>query len=77
MPAVSAKQKRFFGAEMGRLKAGKPTKTGMSESQLKDYVSQPIAHSPKARSGGHMCSVCAEQGKPGMKHPTGQHMGTM
>lgn len=39
MPAVSVKQRRFFGAELGRRKAGKKTVTGMSEAQLSDFAS--------------------------------------
>lgn len=39
MPSVSVKQRRFMGAELGRLQAGKKTKTGMSEEQLKEYAS--------------------------------------
>lgn len=43
MPAVSEKQRRFMGAELARKRAGKPTETGMSEQQLRDF----------ARKGGH------------------------
>ena len=38
MPAVSEKQRRFMGAELARKRAGKRTKTGMSEGQLMDYA---------------------------------------
>ena len=31
-----------MGAELGREKAGKKTKTGMSEKQLRDYAKKPI-----------------------------------
>lgn len=41
MPAVSKKQQRFMGAELARSRAGKGTKTGMSESQLSDFASTP------------------------------------
>ena len=41
MPAKSAKQRRFMGAELGRKRAGKPARTGMSESQLEDYARKP------------------------------------
>lgn len=37
MPAVSEKQRRFMMADLDRAKKGEKTKTGMSESQLKDY----------------------------------------
>ena len=38
MPAVSEKQRRFMGAELGRQRAGEKTRTGMSESQLEDFA---------------------------------------
>ena len=38
MPAKSAKQRRFMGAELGRKREGKKTKTGMSEKQLRDFA---------------------------------------
>lgn len=41
MPAVSERQRRFMGAELGRAKAGKKTKTGMSKGQLEDYAKKP------------------------------------
>jgi hypothetical protein len=40
MPAVSEKQRRFMGAELGRLRSGKKTRTGMSESQLSDFATK-------------------------------------
>jgi len=41
MPAKSERQRRFMGAELGRKRAGKKTKTGMSERQLEDYARKP------------------------------------
>jgi hypothetical protein len=41
MPAKSDKQRKFMGAELGRKRAGKKTKTGMSESQLEDFAKKP------------------------------------
>ena len=38
MPAVSKKQQQFMGAELSRKRAGKKTKTGMSEKQLEEYA---------------------------------------
>lgn len=38
MPSVSEKQRRFFGAELGRKRAGQQTETGMTESQLEDFA---------------------------------------
>jgi len=40
MPATSDKQRRFMGAELARRRAGKATKTKMSESQLSDFASK-------------------------------------
>lgn len=41
MPAVSEKQRRFMGAELARKRAGKSTKTGMTEEQLRDFARKP------------------------------------
>ncbi len=38
MPAKSEKQRKFMGAELDRKRAGKKTRTGMSEKQLKDFA---------------------------------------
>lgn len=38
MPAKSERQRRFMGAELGRAKSGKKTKTGMSVKQLREYA---------------------------------------
>jgi hypothetical protein len=38
MPSESDAQRRFMGADLGRLRAGKPTKTGMHEGQLRDFA---------------------------------------
>lgn len=38
IPAVSEKQRKFMGADLERKRAGKKTKTGMSEKQLKDFA---------------------------------------
>jgi hypothetical protein len=47
MPSVSKKQQRFMGAEYGRAKEGKDTRTGMSQKQLRDYASGPIKKKPR------------------------------
>lgn len=41
MPAKSEKQRRFMGADLARARAGKKTKTGMTEDQLEDYARKP------------------------------------
>jgi hypothetical protein len=38
MPAKSERQRRFMGSELARKRAGKKTRTGMSESQLRDFA---------------------------------------
>lgn len=38
MPATSERQRRFMGAELGRLRRGESTTTGMSEAQLRDFA---------------------------------------
>ena len=40
-PAKSKKQQRFMSAELARKRAGKKTKTGMSEKQLRHYAATP------------------------------------
>jgi hypothetical protein len=40
MPAKTEKQRKFMGAELARKRAGKKTKTGMSEAQLEEYASK-------------------------------------
>jgi hypothetical protein len=41
MPSKSEKQRKFMGAELSRKRAGKSTKTDMSEEQLKDFAKKP------------------------------------
>lgn len=47
----TAKQKRLFGAELGRLKKGKKTKTGMSEEQLKEGIHSKTKAAKKGKKG--------------------------
>ena len=39
MPAKSVKQQQMMGAELARKRAGKKTKTKMSEEQLEEFAS--------------------------------------
>lgn len=41
MPARSKAQQRFMGAELARARAGKRTRTHMSESQLEEFATTP------------------------------------
>jgi hypothetical protein len=38
MPATSVAQQHMAGADLARLRAGKKTRTGMSEGQLEDFA---------------------------------------
>ena len=38
MPSVSKAQQRLMGADLARAKAGKRTRTGMSEEKLEEYA---------------------------------------
>jgi hypothetical protein len=38
MPAKSAKQRRFFGAELSRKRKGNKTKTDLSTKKIKDFT---------------------------------------
>lgn len=42
MPAVSEKQRKFMGAELSRKRAGKKTKTKMTEAQLLHYTAKRL-----------------------------------
>lgn len=41
MPARSEKQRKLMAADRERAREGRKTRTGMSESQLDDYVHKP------------------------------------
>lgn len=51
MPAKSKAQQGMMGAELARKRAGKATKTDMTESQLKDFASTPRKGLPKKVKG--------------------------
>ena len=38
MPAKTARQRRFMGAELARKRAGKKTRTRMTASQLREFA---------------------------------------
>lgn len=48
-PAVSKKQQKFMGAELSRKRAGKKTRTKMSEKQLEDFASTKRKGLPKKK----------------------------
>ena len=39
-PIVTEQQRKFFGAELGRLRAGKPRVTAMPEEELKRHLKE-------------------------------------
>ena len=41
MPANMEKQRRFMGADLARLRAGRRTKAGMPEGRLEDFAKKP------------------------------------
>jgi hypothetical protein len=41
MPARTEKQRKFMGAELARKRAGKKTRTKMSEKELEKMASKP------------------------------------
>ena len=49
MPPKTPKQRRFMAAELERKRQGKPTRTNMSEEQLRDFAKKPKRTSRKAR----------------------------
>src|SRR5262245_38809251 len=59
IPAVSERQRKFFGAELGRARAGKSTVTGLGEGKLKEFATKPNKPNPGLKptskpSGGSM-----------------------
>ena len=51
MPATSQSQQKLMGADLARARAGKKTKTGMDEAQLKDFASTKRKGLPKKVKG--------------------------
>jgi len=50
-PAVSRKQQKMMGAELARKRAGKKTKTKMSEEKLEEYASTKRKTLPTKKRG--------------------------
>ena len=50
MPAKSQVQQEMMGADLERKRKGLPTRTGMSESQLKDFASTKHKGLPKRKT---------------------------
>lgn len=47
MPSKSKVQQEFMGAELSRKRAGKKTRTGMTEQQLEEFASTKRKGLPK------------------------------
>jgi hypothetical protein len=71
VPSHSEKQRKFMGAELGRLRSGDKTKTGMSESQLHDFASKPVVKSKYApllnNINSFISHIQSESASPKMK----------
>jgi hypothetical protein len=48
--ASTERQREFMGAELSRLRAGKSTKTDMSEAQLREFARKPLARKGKGKA---------------------------
>lgn len=74
MPAETQKQQMFMGAELARKRAGKKTRTGMTEEQLKDFASTPRKGLPYRAKKMQRGGVIAVIGKP-KDHMTFKQLG--
>jgi len=65
MPSVSEKQRRFFGAELGRKRAGEETETKMSEDEMAAFASALEKPPPKRKEKA--VPVAEKRGKRGKR----------
>jgi hypothetical protein len=77
VPAESQKQQMLMGAELARKRAGKATKTGMTEAQLEDFASTkrkglPMKVKAKKMQAGGVVAADIGQQRP---HMTFKQMG--
>lgn len=66
MPAESEKQRRFMGAELARKRAGKKTRTGMNEKQLREFASKPVK--PRREKAKYDKKLKAGKSPLGLRH---------
>lgn len=52
MPAVSEKQRKFFGAELGRKEKGEDTETDASEKTMRDFARKGKRSSKRHKARG-------------------------
>lgn len=70
MPSSTEKQRKFMGAELARKRSGEKTKTDMSEQQLSEFASKPLAKSinqfveKHLTSGSPLWGAIPEKKKP-------------
>jgi len=50
MPSESKAQQELMGADLARKRAGLPTRTGMTESQLHDFASTKRKNLPERKT---------------------------
>lgn len=53
MPAASKAQQAYMAIDLKRKRAGKKTKTGLSEAQLTDFAETPTTALPKRKKKVH------------------------
>ena len=63
MPSVSKAQQHYMGMDYARAKAGEPTRTGMSVSQLRDFAATKTKGLPQRVSRAHKIKRRALIGK--------------
>ena len=61
MPAKSKTQQRLMGAELNRKRAGKKTKTKMTEKQMEEFASTGTKHLPVKAHKAMMKSKSAKK----------------
>ena len=50
MPSKTERQRRYMGADLARKRAGKKTRTGMTENQLEDFAQKPTKKKQKGKA---------------------------
>ena len=66
-PSYTEKQRRFMCAEYGRKKAGKRTRTGMREEDVRDFCQKPVV--PKSERKGKWMKKVRAYRKTHKKNP--------
>jgi len=71
MPSESKAQQGLMGADLARLRAGKPTVTGMGEGQLEDFAATPTKGLPVHKGKHHKKHVPPHRGAGRQPKPRG------